>query len=248
MNLKKNATIIAAAAALSLAAGASFGQNGKEGARALLSSADGSIQVTNPKLSEAPKAAIQCQSFAGQASWDGPDDVDNIILNLNIGAGNTLTGVGWDIGIATIGGSWLSEATILHSDSTGTADPNGIALNIGADFAEPGDQDFTSGGAIVDFSDNGLPEITAGADGILQLQLYESFDDNADAIDANYRNAAAPQLCAGLALACTDQISCNLAVGGRAIGTPVPANSPWALILMAMVLAGLGIVAVRRFA
>ncbi len=248
MNLKKNATLIAAAAALSLAAGASWAQDGKTGASALMTSADGSIAVSEPTFSPRGAASISCQSFDGIDSWDGLDDTDNIVIDLNIGAGNTLTGVGWDIGIATVGGSWLSEATIQHSDSNGSADPNAINLNVGVGDDTSGDQDYTSGGTIVDFSDNGLPDIVAGADGILRLQIFESFDDNADAIDANMRNAAMPALCAGLALVCTDQAACNGAVTGLPQSQPVPVNNPWALGLLVLVLAGLGFVAVRRFA
>ncbi len=248
MNLKKNATLIAAAAALSLAAGASWAQEVKTGANAVISSADGSIVVAAPTFTPRGGSSVSCLSFDGIDSWDGLDDADNIVIDLNIGAGNTLTGVGWDIGVATVGASWLSEATIQHSDSTGSADPNAINLAVGTGDDAPGDQDYTSGGAIVDFSDNGLPEITAGADGILRLQIFEGFDDNTDAIDANMRNAAAPALCPGLALACTDQAACNGAALGLPQSQPVPVNNPWALGLLVLVLAGLGFVAVRRFA
>ncbi|MGB0515084.1 MAG: hypothetical protein ACPGJE_09615, partial [Wenzhouxiangellaceae bacterium] len=209
MNLKKNALCLVAATSISLLAGSVWAQDAKGGS-ALLSAVNGSHSIQSFSAPAEPLAIPpDCLSFDGLSSWDGLDDTDNIVIDLDIGPGNTLTGVGWDIGIATIGASWLSEATIQHSDSTGSADPNAINLNIGATLDNSGDQDFSSGGTIVDFSDNMLPEITAGPDGILRLQLFESFDDNADAIDADYRNAAAPQLCAGLALACTNQFACN---------------------------------------
>jgi hypothetical protein len=246
MSLKKNAIYLVAATSISLLAGAAGAQDAKGGSP-LISAANGGNFIQSAFDPAEPQAIpVDCLSFENLDSWDAVDDADNIIINLDIGAGNTLTGVGWDIGIATVGDSWLSEATILHSDSTGSADPNGINLNVGAGLDNSGDQDFTSGGAILDFSENGLPEITAGPDGILQLQLWEGFDDNVDAVDANYRNAAAPQLCEGLALACTNQLECNIAVGGG-LATSVPANNPWALGLMILLISGLGFVAVRRF-
>jgi len=246
MNLKKNALCLVAATSISLLAGSTWAQDAK-GGTSLLSTANGGISVQTATPSPDPLAIPpDCLSFENLSSWDGLDDADNIVIDLDIGAGNTLTGVGWDIGIATVGDSWLSEATIQHSDSTGSADPNAINLNVGDGLDNSGDQEFSSGGAIVDFSDNGLPDITAGADGILRLQLFESFDDNTDAIDANYRDAATPQLCAGLALACTNQFACNIAVGGG-LTERVPANNPWALGLLILLIAGLGFVAVRRF-
>lgn len=249
MNLKKNALCLVAATSISLLAGAAWAQDTKGGS-ALLSGSNGSVSLNSATTSPAPQGlAFECLSFNGRDSWDAIDDADNIVINLNIGAGNTLTGVGWDIGIATVGDSWLSEATIQHSDSTGSADMNAINLNVGAGNDTPGDQDFSSGGAIVDFSDNMLPDVVAGADGILRLQLFEAFDDNADAIDASYRDAAAPQLCPGLALVCTDQAACNAAINPVAEeALSVPLNNPWALSLLALLLAGLGFVAVRRFA
>ena len=250
MNLKKNVLCLVAATSISLLAGSTWAQDAKGGsALATAINAGVSIQSATP-AAEPLAIPPACLSFEALSSWDGLDDADNIVIDLDIGPGNTLTGVGWDIGIATVGDSWLSEATIQHSDSTGSADPNAINLTIGAGLDNSGDQDFSSttavGTPILDFTDNGLPEITAGADGILRLQLFEAFDDNTDAIDADYRNAATPQLCAGLALACTNQFACNIAVGGG-LSEAVPANNPWALGLLIMLIAGLGFVAVRRF-
>ncbi|MGB0514864.1 MAG: hypothetical protein ACPGJE_08505, partial [Wenzhouxiangellaceae bacterium] len=141
------------------------------------------------------------------------------------------------------GDSWLSEATIQFSNSSGSADPNAINLTVGAGEDTPGDQDFSSGGAIIDFSDNGLPDVTAGADGILRLQLFEGFDDNPDAIDAVYRETNSPAPCDGLLLACTGLPDC------RPPRRPqlVPLDSPWALTLLVVLLAGTGAFTLRRF-
>jgi len=249
MNLKKNAITLAAAAALTLSAGASWGQDAKGGSSALIWAANGSVSTSSFVPSPVPRGiAPGCVDFTGLESWDGIDDADNIVIDLDIGAGNELLGVAWDIGIATVGESWLSEPTILHSSSAGSADPNGINLTIGLGDNAPGDQDYSSGGVLL-FADVPLPNVVADADGILRLQLFEAFDDVADAVDANYRNAAEPFTCPGLALVCSDQAACNAAVGGAPPipeTAPVPVNSPWALALLALILASLGFVAVRR--
>ena len=252
MNFKKNAIGFVSAASIALLAGAAVGQDGKTDAPGLLSAGGSAVSVQEASFSELPQGmmgSLLCVSFDAQESWDGladPVDPDNTIIDLDIGAGNMLTGVGWDIGIATVGASWLSEPTIQHSSSAGSADPNAINLAVGAGEDAAGDQDFTSGGTVLVFADNALPNVVPDADGILRLQLFESFDDTADAVDANYRNAATPALCAegGLGLV----IEAQPAPPAPPEAQAVPVNNPWALALLFALLAGLGVVAVRRFA
>ena len=198
MNFKNNAIGFVSAASIALLAGSVVGQDGKTGAPGLLSAGSAAISVQEASFSELPQGMmgdLLCVSFDGQESWDALDDSDNIVIDLDIGANNLLAGVGWDIGIASVGASWLSEATIQHSSSAGSADPNAINLAVGAGEDASGDQDFSSDGTLLIFADNELPNVVPGEDGILRLQLFESFDDVADAIDANYRNAADPALC-----------------------------------------------------
>jgi len=246
MNFKNNAIGFVSAASIALLAGSVVGQDGKTGAAGLLSAGGAAISVQEASFSELPQGMmgdLLCVSFDGQESWDALDDADNIVIDLDIGANNLLVGVGWDIGIATVGGSWLSEATIQHSSSAGSADPNAINLAVGTGEDASGDQDFSSDGALVIFADAELPNVVPGEDGILRLQLFEGFDDNADAIDANYRNAADPALCpeGGLGLLIEAQPE-------PPVARTVPVNNPWALALLIALLAGLGVVAVRRFA
>ncbi|GAB4177118.1 MAG: hypothetical protein Kow0020_13070 [Wenzhouxiangellaceae bacterium] len=228
-------------------------QSGKSGAPGVIYSADGAVAVQSVSGAPAPQGiAPACLDVTGIASWDGLDDTDNIVIDLNIGAGNSLTGVAWDVNIATVGGSWRSEARVLLSDSTGSADPEGIVITPGFADSSSGQSDYSSGG-VIDFSDNSLPDITTQPDGILRLQFYDSFDDFADAVDANWSNiqGGPAAVCDGIALVCSDQAACNAALGagGPVLPeiNPVPANNPWALGLLVLVLAGLGIVAVRRF-
>jgi uncharacterized repeat protein (TIGR01451 family) len=163
----------------------------------------------------APKGTVSGLSMAGITSVDALDDPDNIVIDLNIGVGNALTGLSWDVGLATVGASWLSEPVILFSDSTGSTDPEGIFLTVGAGDDAPGDMEYSSGGVIA-FSTIPLPNITVGADGILRLQFFEDFDDGAG-VDANWRDAIVPAVIAGLGLQCTNQAACDIAVGGAPV-------------------------------
>jgi len=117
---------------------------------------------------------------AGAVSMDLQGDPDNqtaICIT-----GDSITGVGWDnVGITTVGASWLSEATLLMGTPTTPAQiqlaPSGTAT--------PGSESGLTSNGIIDFTDAFLPDIVLGADP-LRLEFFEGFDDNADAPDANW--------------------------------------------------------------
>lgn len=119
------------------------------------------------------------------ASWDSLGDVDNdvIVLNLDsfVGSDNmnyVLTGIGWDVTIATIGDSWVREARTQFRNTAGS---DAVNLTYSA-TAAPGVETSTS--PIVDLVGLGL-DITTDADEKLTVEFFESFDDNANAIDAD---------------------------------------------------------------
>jgi hypothetical protein len=115
------------------------------------------------------------------AHWDlnlSPNNtVFSIDLNAALGglAGNDafVAGIGWDINLETVGGSWLDEAAY---DFAGQ-----IFLTPAAGNSAPGAGNFNS--PVVILADIPLPDIQA-AGGILTIELFESFDDVAGAIDA----------------------------------------------------------------
>jgi len=113
-------------------------------------------------------------------SFDASGAAGNAVLTANIGAGNTITGIGWDVNIETVGASWLSEPVFRFADSS-FADA-GLFLTVGAGSDAPGAANFNSGG-ILDLSDNGIPNITL-VDGMLQIEIFEGYDDAAGAVDA----------------------------------------------------------------
>ena len=209
---------------------------------ALLASADGSVQVDDISAVVSPAGAdrgIQtCVDMTGINSWDALDDADNVFVDVNVSSSLKVVGVAWDVGIASIGDSWLADASIFVSNADGTADPNAVILAPGFQIEAPGDQEFSSGGVVL-FADEGLPEVEPNGDGIIRLQFYEGFDDLPDAIDSEWRNAASPATCPGIWLELDD----IQGPGGPGIPpgidpNAVPLDKPLALLLLVMLLAG----------
>ena len=208
----------------------------KTGARGYLSSLDGTLVIASPAEAAALSGTVTPPiDLTGIDSIDGPADPDNVVLTFDIGAGNQVTGISFDMGIATIGDSWCSEADVFFTDSAVTT---GVVLTPGVGIDENCDQEFSSGGVddVTEF------DVIAGADGILRVEFAESFDDNADAADANLRNAVAPVVAAGMSMTCTDQTACDVALGGA--GGPdlppapaVPTLSLFGMLALALVLA-----------
>lgn len=213
--------------------------------RALVASADGSVRViaissvTSPAGTE--RGVQTCVDMTDIDSWDELDDADNVIVDVDISSDLKVVGVAWDVGIASVGDSWLSDASVLMSNSDGISDPNGIILVPGFDVAAPGNQEFSSGG-VVTLADEGLPDVEPNADGIVRLQFHEFFDDVPDAVDSEWRNAAAPVTCPGIWLELDDLPD----PGGPGIPpeidpNAVPLDEPVALLLLIMLLGGAGI-------
>jgi exosortase sorting signal-containing protein len=155
--------------------------------------------------------------ISGEDSWDALNDPSNTLLLIPLGNGSSMTGIGWDVNLATIGDSWLNEARFYFDGSD--QDLSGLFLTPGAGNSFPGVANFSSGGPL-DLTDNGIPDIPILADGNLWIQLNEGFDDINDAIDANWT--------AGSEL--------TIVYEG---GTPaVPTVGEWGLITLGVVLLG----------
>jgi len=115
-------------------------------------------------------------------SVDGPGAPGNTVIEVFIGANNSVTALGWDVNIETIGLSWLSEVVFNFDDTTG-ANPNSVnvtpapgdGMGTGVND-QPGMGNFASGG-LVDLTDAGLGNLTVGADGILRIEIFEGYDD-----------------------------------------------------------------------
>lgn len=116
--------------------------------------------------------------ISGFNSWDLGGSPNNEILSVFIGNGAIITGISWDVNLSTFNGSWASEAVLGFEGQ--------INLTPGvADGFPVTNVNYNSGG-VVDISDAGLPNITVGADGVLDIEFSESFDDVAGEIDATW--------------------------------------------------------------
>ncbi len=128
-------------------------------------------------------------SFAGLASWDALGGGSNTVLNIDLAAALgfpsgtpiTMNGVGWDVGIETVGASWRSEARMYFDDAV-APDLTGLFLAPGIADGSPGVGQYSSGG-ILKLADAQIPNIPL-PNGVLRLELFESYDDVAGAIDA----------------------------------------------------------------
>ena len=195
-----------------------------------------------------PAGTATCISVVGKTAngnWQSGDP-SNSVVDLNIGAGNSVTGAAADVTVTSFSPSWLSESSVTFSSTT-TADPNAISLTPGVGMDNSGTIEYTTSG-VIDFTDNGLPDIPVNADGIIRLEWSESFDDTSIDPDSEWSESTAPVTCQGIYLTCTDQAACDAAAGGGAGGPPLeearelPTLSQWAMGLLAL---GLGMLAFR---
>lgn len=172
----------------------------------------------------------------GIETWGAEGDAQNIIETCL--TGGSITGIEWNITIATIGASWLSEPTMKFSNSTQTGDMLYLTVGVGDDA--PGTMTYSSGG-IIDLTDNAIPDIFPGVDGLLQIEFFDSFDDNAGAPDALMTGSMSVH---GIDLVAAPGPDCRM----LAQGPPpvVPVNNKLALLLLVLVM--MGFVAFRRFA
>ncbi len=111
--------------------------------------------------------------LSGAEFFDGPGDSSNTILSVFIGASFSLTHIEWNLNLTTFTDpnsstpSWASDANINF---------NGL-LNL---------QVSDTTGGVVNENNVGSADvsITIGPDGMLRMELWESFDDSPDNADA----------------------------------------------------------------
>jgi hypothetical protein len=115
---------------------------------------------------------------AGVASFDGPAAVGNTVLTFNLAPGALVDAIAYNLSLATVGASWLSEATISFLNSNG----DGVVLTAGFGEDNPGTGTYADSALLSEF---GL-SFNVGTDGLLFVEFYESFDDVEGAADANW--------------------------------------------------------------
>ncbi|HJU41068.1 MAG TPA: hypothetical protein VJ724_15975 [Tahibacter sp.] len=158
-----------------------------------------------------PAGTVPCLTATGRTS-NGEfrsGDANNSVVELNIGAGNSLQGVAVDASVTANDPSWLFEARITFSSSD-PKDPNAITYTA-SETEEPGTEETSTGGVVM-FADIPLDDIPVGKDGILRIEWHEDFDDTSVDPDANWAAAAAPAVCQGVRLICSNQSACDVTV------------------------------------
>lgn len=114
----------------------------------------------------------------GVVSFDGPAAAGNTVLTFNLAPGALVDAIAYNLSLATVGASWLSEATISFLNSNG----DGVVLTAGFGEDNPGTGTYADSALLSEF---GL-SFNVGADGLLLVEFYESFDDVEGAADANW--------------------------------------------------------------
>ncbi|MFA5683087.1 MAG: choice-of-anchor D domain-containing protein [Lysobacteraceae bacterium] len=210
--MKRNCLFVAAAAAL-LAAGMGAAQAEKGGPAFVMSSLDGSRTVMPQQINSAerrvgargtlPTVGLPLAGIETNGEYGDPG---NTVIEVNIGANNTVLAVSFDVTVQAFSPSWRSESIVDFTDSALTG---GVGLTPGFEDDSSGTGQYSSGG-LVDLVGLGL-DFQVGADGILRFEFYEGFDDATPDPDALWSDHPAPVGFPGLSFLCSDQAACDAA-------------------------------------
>lgn len=130
--------------------------------------------------------------FTNAGFFDSFGDIDNVASVVDVNAAFGLasgqqvvvTSIGWDITIETVSPSWLGDAVVHVDDANAVFPPS-----IGAFNLVPGENDLFAGtkaynsGGLQSLASLGINDLVLSG-GNLYLELFDSFDDFADAEDA----------------------------------------------------------------
>jgi hypothetical protein len=140
--------------------------------RALLATTTTALLAFSAMLPMAAQAVPVQFDVAGIQSLGGQGDSGNAVFNLNVGAGAHITGFAYNVNLTAYAPSWLSELGVQFSDSLVSA---GLT-------AQPGEGDDVSGTATyagsIDLVAMGI-DFSVAADGLLRLEFFDTFFDNA---------------------------------------------------------------------
>ncbi len=173
-------TVRAVAGAAVAVAGLAFGSaHAATGVITGVSSTTSELAVVNPGAGMAASPLNDLLiNAAGVASFDGVGASGNAVFTFNVTPGALVDAISYSLSLATVGESWLSEATISFLNSNG----DGVVLSAGFGNDNPGTGSYSDSVLLSDF---GL-SFNIGADGLLFVEFYESFDDVTGAADANW--------------------------------------------------------------
>ena len=135
---------------------------------ALAATAVGSAQATE---------RTKTVDIAGVKSYSEFGESINTVIELNLGAGATITNFNFDVNLSTYGESWLSEMAIYFTNSQLN---EGVIFNPAFGFDGPGTVSIAENHDLVA---EGL-SFNVGSDGVLRLEFAEDFDDRGVSPDA----------------------------------------------------------------
>ena len=160
--------------------------------------------------------------FTGAFSVDEFGDPDNVSSFVDIGAGSQVTGISYDLTLAAVTPSWLSEMYIFFGRPDISA---GLVLTPAAGDDMPGAGAYSGSINLVDL---GLDFSVLG-DGLLYIELYEDFDDYPDEFDGAYLSG-----------------SVTITYEPVVVEPGIPEPATWAMMIGGLALAGASLRRARR--
>ena len=135
---------------------------------------------SRPTLDPSGFAFVHTFDLSNAQSWDLLGSPNNQTFSSPVlGEDIEIIGIGFDLSLSTQNGSWLSEAAIsVHGQLN-------IHPGAGDDFDTPSPVHYSTGG-IVDLRTLDDPLNFSIEDTTINIELFETFDDQADTIDAIY--------------------------------------------------------------
>ncbi|MBL8745531.1 MAG: hypothetical protein JNK58_04150 [Phycisphaerae bacterium] len=116
---------------------------------------------------------------------DYNSSLNNFVMYLQVGAGNGVTGIGWDVVLQTLHpSSLISDIRVQITDSTGLG---GFGLVPGlADQSPGGPSSYDSDGQILKLADYSIPHVIAMGDGLIRLEFFDNYDDAVGVADGQW--------------------------------------------------------------
>lgn len=120
---------------------------------------------------QAPRWGGLTIDISGLSSNDFLGDPDNHVLSVFYGAGASITTIGWNVNLTTVGISWADEATITFNNTFSVSPGAGDAFTV----------------SNMNYQGSASSSLVLGGDGLVHIELHEiGFDDNPDGPDAIY--------------------------------------------------------------
>lgn len=164
------------------------------------------VAVAAVAMPAAASAATLVVDVTGSRSFAAFGSAGNEVEFYNVGANSRITGISYSVNITAFSPSYLSEAVLSFGN---TALTDGVDLSPGFEQNNAGTASFSGSANLVDL---GL-DFAVGADGILRLEYYESFNDSGISPDAIWNSG-------------------TVTFTYETIGNAVPEPATWALLIL----------------